>query len=382
MKNNLFIRVMICLLGIVFVLSSSISIAETDGEQSYTRDPLSGDKYPTPPPELLSECKSPKEIQDLLQKWAEADPQLKDDCRKYLQSKKELNDLEQKLKVATEKRDELKLIYKKDLLRLKKRIIAATNRLFIQSSIALIDVTTDFMIMMNQAKQAYARDVNEIKHGVQHQSRLAQERARQLAEQQKLIDKAAAGRKLLNEAYEQLKKFNAEMAKYEAEKKLKSTPSPPAPPPPKVYKTKSMGPFFITYDKDQGVKYYTLQEREQFRVQVRDGKLFDAKGNPMDTSQSLSSHRGKGYGIYVIDEKGNYYVHANPEMGKTHHSSLLAGGDVAGAGEIKIEDGRLLYIDRNSGHYNPDSEMFKQSVQQLKDMGADTGGAIINDSFR
>ena len=36
-----------------------------------------------------------------------------------------------------------------------------------------------------------------------------------------------------------------------------------------------------------------------------------------------------------------------------HHSSFLAGNEVACAGEIYVENGNLIKIDNNSGHYAP-----------------------------
>lgn len=56
-----------------------------------------------------------------------------------------------------------------------------------------------------------------------------------------------------------------------------------------------------------------------------------------------------------------------------HHSSFLGGKPVAGAGEMKVEHGRLVEIDDNSGHYTPHGEFLNQVLVQLQRDGADLG---------
>lgn len=52
-----------------------------------------------------------------------------------------------------------------------------------------------------------------------------------------------------------------------------------------------------------------------------------------------------------------------------HHSSFLAGGDVAGAGELVVENGELTLITDQSGHYQPTQAMTAQVVQHLRSLG-------------
>lgn len=48
-----------------------------------------------------------------------------------------------------------------------------------------------------------------------------------------------------------------------------------------------------------------------------------------------------------------------------HHSSPFAGGDVAGAGEIKTKGGKVTYVDNESGHYLPKLSHLQNVVIQL-----------------
>ncbi|MCG6534251.1 MAG: hypothetical protein L7F78_06065, partial [Syntrophales bacterium LBB04] len=83
---------------------------------------------------------------------------------------------------------------------------------------------------------------------------------------------------------------------------------------------------------------------------------------------AVGSHGYSGRGIFVMDKAGNIYSHTDPVQGKIHHSSLLAGGEVAGAGQMRIEDGLLKNMDPTSGHY-PYSDLMGQVTQRLEDFG-------------
>jgi hypothetical protein len=55
--------------------------------------------------------------------------------------------------------------------------------------------------------------------------------------------------------------------------------------------------------------------------------------------------------------------------GVVHHSSFLAGGAVAGAGEIAISGGKVTAISNTSGHYRPGPAYLWQTVKQLEMLG-------------
>ncbi|WP_119726298.1 hypothetical protein [Thermomonospora amylolytica] len=59
-------------------------------------------------------------------------------------------------------------------------------------------------------------------------------------------------------------------------------------------------------------------------------------------------------------------VHA---AGVFHHSSFLAGGPVAAAGELRVVNGRLGLISDRSGHYQPPPEFRDRVVEMLRQAG-------------
>jgi hypothetical protein len=126
------------------------------------------------------------------------------------------------------------------------------------------------------------------------------------------------------------------------------------------------------------VRYLTKQQRQKYRVTIKDGRLYDADGNLLDTRAATSAHSGGGNAIYVMDKDGNIYVSKTQEVGEFHHSSLGGGEPVAGAGELRIREGRVVGINRKSGHYQPGEEHLQQVVDHLRSQGVDIDSSAID----
>ncbi|HVV82711.1 MAG TPA: DUF4157 domain-containing protein [Kofleriaceae bacterium] len=92
---------------------------------------------------------------------------------------------------------------------------------------------------------------------------------------------------------------------------------------------------------------------------------------------SLEQHptvRGKF--IYVMNAAGQFFA-AQAQQWILHHSSFLAGGAVASAGEVGIENGRLTSISNQSGHYRPGPAYLWQAVKQLHMLGVPLEGVAV-----
>lgn len=139
--------------------------------------------------------------------------------------------------------------------------------------------------------------------------------------------------------------------------------------------TKEMEQVFVEMDRAEGVTYLTASELEETRVVVRDGKLYDSTGAPFDTGRGTSVWAGGDTrAIFVMDRYGNIYASNDHAVGRFHHSSFLGGKPVAGAGELKVEDGVLKLISDKSGHYRPPPECMRRVVAALKAAGVDVDG--------
>lgn len=129
------------------------------------------------------------------------------------------------------------------------------------------------------------------------------------------------------------------------------------------------------------VKYLDNVERQQYQLNIKNGKLYDVEGNLFDTANTRSAFGGKGNAIFVMDEHGSIYASTVHSPGKFHHSSLLSGQPVASAGEIVVENGALKEVTRRSGHYQPTSEQLEQFSHNLNNSGVNMNNVNIGAGF-
>src|SRR5262249_36345001 len=131
----------------------------------------------------------------------------------------------------------------------------------------------------------------------------------------------------------------------------------PRPSPKPAYKTKAMDPGYkgehIPGNKIWGsaVEYLDPTARQAFRLVIKDGKVYDASGKLFDTATGATVHSGDGRAIFVMDAEGSFYASKFQEVGKFHHSSLLAGEPAAAAGELGVVKGEIKVLSDRSGHY-------------------------------
>ena len=119
----------------------------------------------------------------------------------------------------------------------------------------------------------------------------------------------------------------------------------------------------IFYDKD-------LKGQGLTRVTEEGGKLFIGSGDKrklLDTADMVSHESGPGYAIYVMSAEGHIHVGSHV-VGQYHHSSLLGGEDVAGAGELIVKRGAMKFVSNKSGHYRPKAKHFNQVLHVLDKM--------------
>ena len=126
------------------------------------------------------------------------------------------------------------------------------------------------------------------------------------------------------------------------------------------------------------VYYMNDEDRNKCKVSVRNGLLMDHSGNPITTRMEKNyRHRT----LYVMDSQGQLYILTDQAISKLNltsrdqlrHSSILAGRPVSGAGTLDIVEGRLLYLDNDSGHYAPKESYLIQVQKRLDELGIEPG---------
>jgi hypothetical protein len=116
-------------------------------------------------------------------------------------------------------------------------------------------------------------------------------------------------------------------------------------------------------------QYFDEEQRRDHQVALNEGILENEKGKLAEGSH-----------VFVMDGEGQIYAKGTQEaltqvddqgrVAHVHHSSFLAGGEVAGAGELRVgKDGELKEINDGSGHYKPGEVQTKQTLETIEEQG-------------
>lgn len=124
--------------------------------------------------------------------------------------------------------------------------------------------------------------------------------------------------------------------------------------------------------------YLNMEKRLDYLITFKNGQLYYHKS---DTPADSGIVRGElGRFPYAIDTSERLYVLNEGDIGiKYNHSSILSGAPVICAGEIAIEQGRLKFIDNNSGHYKPGTDNLYDAVMILHYNGVNTRTFQVRD---
>lgn len=130
-------------------------------------------------------------------------------------------------------------------------------------------------------------------------------------------------------------------------------------------------------EKVATTQYMNDQQREEHQLHFRPG--VDSTGAENMRVSGGSLEKGAEH-IFVMDGEGQMFakggqaaLNQTDETGRgvhVHHSSFLAGEDIAGAGEMKIDNtGFLKEVTDRSGHYKPGETQTQQTLAELEDKG-------------
>lgn len=122
------------------------------------------------------------------------------------------------------------------------------------------------------------------------------------------------------------------------------------------------------------VRYLKMEsEREKYRVGIFNGRLANREGRPLCPFAKCT-------GVFVMTGEGAIYfrprrfysglLESLPFFRLFKHSSFLAGGEVAAAGYLVIDNGVVDYFDNASGHYQLSSTQNLSFLRFLLASGA------------
>jgi hypothetical protein len=131
----------------------------------------------------------------------------------------------------------------------------------------------------------------------------------------------------------------------------------------------------ISEQKHVVTRYYSDEERER-------NKLTPAMSTPPILRRAGRPEPGLPAGseekkLYAMSPAGQAILGSGPDSSvgedgvkrNLHHSSIFAGGDVAHAGHIAAEKGKVNYMDDDSGHYRPDAVHTWDAYNRFKEQG-------------
>lgn len=128
-------------------------------------------------------------------------------------------------------------------------------------------------------------------------------------------------------------------------------------------------PFFLWLE-EQEIPYNAIQvtfidesEMPKYQLEIKDGIFVSA----VDKKAISFDNSNQEY-IFVMNLKKQLFAIAGNES--IRHSSLSHGKPVLGAGALKIYNGKLTYIDAESGHYQPTPIALVQILKLLEQQGA------------
>src|SRR5689334_3634518 len=144
-----------------------------------------------------------------------------------------------------------------------------------------------------------------------------------------------------------------------------------------TYKTLGMVHSYMLKDINTGgVPYMSEADRNKYKIAIAAGILFTATGRGLTTS---GGQNPMGKFIFVMDGAGTIYAGPNQEV--HHHSSFLSGRPIASAGLIGATDGKITYLDGESGHYMPPKDYFQQVITELKKQKVKIENGVVHYEF-
>lgn len=121
---------------------------------------------------------------------------------------------------------------------------------------------------------------------------------------------------------------------------------------------------------------FNQEKRDKYRVILSRGR-FQSEGASFSTAKYYA-HMKAGYGAFTLNAEGELSVFTHyGQKGDPFHSSMNAGSPVMAAGELKIDNGKLIAINTYSGHYRPHLLQLYHVLEYFADSGIDISSAKI-----
>lgn len=125
-------------------------------------------------------------------------------------------------------------------------------------------------------------------------------------------------------------------------------------------------PFFMyleqycIYDLIPQIKYFSDRELKALKIHIQNGLLYQADG------QLLTTDKNKEY-LFILGKNNQFYGCYSQKGVK--HTSLSRGDAIKCGGSLGVENGKVLWINLDSGHYFPSLAHLNKLVYYMKQCG-------------
>ncbi|MGV3344835.1 hypothetical protein ACGVWS_03500 [Enterobacteriaceae bacterium LUAb1] len=112
------------------------------------------------------------------------------------------------------------------------------------------------------------------------------------------------------------------------------------------------------------VQYLDEDQRKEKKLHIENGIFYNSLGERFHTGAMKTNVAGHGWAIYVRSTRNEIYAYSQQQH-EFHHSSFLSGAPVYSAGELAVNNGKLIGITNKSGHYKPEFSHFYNMMNYL-----------------
>lgn len=130
------------------------------------------------------------------------------------------------------------------------------------------------------------------------------------------------------------------------------------------------------YFRPTNVQYNNSEQMQAKHVSFEGGRATQ-NGEILTQRPRPNFYEPEPESIFVLSPDGKIYQDY-AEEGSLHHSSLLSGGAVLAAGNMKFVDGQVTEISNMSGHYKPGEVTLIHTLKALEQQGVNTYNIVIN----
>jgi len=125
--------------------------------------------------------------------------------------------------------------------------------------------------------------------------------------------------------------------------------------------TKRMHAIYRGEELYNNVEYVHHEDLHKYEITIKDNKFYNYKDKLVTTRSGIFRFR-KDWAIFIQSPDEKIYMSEFYKADTFHHSSFLRGSEVAMAGRIVIEKGKVVEVTRQSGHYHPTKHMFHNFI--------------------